>query len=80
MDDRFRENHMYLYSAVGYIEKERIQRNINLSYSRGKAHEGSGSMLTLKLDDPYICLEDIPNTPRYWQKEKYIMIKVHNTI
>ena len=29
--------------------------------------------MTLKLDDPYICLENIKNTPRYWQQEKYVM-------
>ena len=72
-DNRFRENHMYLYSAVGAIERQQIQRNINLSYSRGKVQEEGGSTMTLKLDDPYICLENIKNTPRYWQQEKYVM-------
>ena len=72
-DPRFRENHMYLYACVGAIEKNQIQRNINLSYSRGKVQEGAGSAVTMKLDDPYVCLEDIKNTPRYWKKEKYVM-------
>ena len=71
-DPRFRENHMYLYAAVGAVEKNQIQRNINLSYSRGKVQEGEGSV-TMKLDDPYVCLEDIKNSPRYWKKKKYVM-------
>ena len=73
-DPRFRENFMYLYSCVGAIEKNQIQRNINLSYSRGQVQKGIGSGgVTMKLDDPYVCLEDIKNTPRYWKKEKYVM-------
>ena len=27
----------------------------------------------MKLDDPYVCLEDIKNSPRYWKKKKYVM-------
>ena len=53
--------------------KQRLSRNINLSYSRGKESAINDGVKTLKLEDPYAVLDDIKQTPRYWRKSKYEM-------
>ena len=35
-DERFAKSAAYKYSAVAYIEKKQLQRNINISGTRGK--------------------------------------------
>ena len=36
VDERFANNPGYIYAAAAYIEKNQLQRNVNLSYRRGK--------------------------------------------
>ena len=73
MNPKFARSPAYVYAAVAHTELKQLQRNINLSYSRGKEHQNSNGEKTLKLDDPYSVLDDIKQTPRYWRKAKYEM-------
>ena len=59
-----------MYAAVAHTELKQIQRNINVSYSRGKEIDNTDGIKTLKLDDPYSVLDDIKQTPRYWKKSQ----------
>ena len=70
---KFAKSPAYVYAAVAHTELKQIQRNINLSYSRGKQTSDKEGMKTLKLEDPYAVLDDIKQTPRYWKKAKYEM-------
>ena len=70
---KFAQSPSYVYAAVAHTELKQIQRNINISYSRGKEVNHQDEMRTLKLDDPYAVLDDIKQTPRYWRKAKYEM-------
>ena len=65
---KFATSPAYVYAAVAHIELKQIQRNINVSYSRGKEINNKDGIRTLKLDDPYSVLNDIKQTPRYWKK------------
>ena len=69
-DDRFARCPAYKYSAVAYLEKRQLQRNINISGTRGKMINHNSGDITYELNDEYTVLEDIKNTPRYWKKVK----------
>ena len=73
-DKRFARSPAYTYAAVGYLEKRQLQRNINLSGTRGKQVENKAGGVTYELEDSYTVLDDIKNTPRYWKKAKYEML------
>ena len=68
-DPKFARSPAYVYAAVAHTELRQIQRNMNLSYSRGKETKNIEGVRTLKLEDPYAVLDDIKQTPRYWKKE-----------
>ena len=70
---KFARSPAYVYAAVAHTELKQIQRNINVSYSRGKETNNQDGVRTLKLEDPYAVLDDIKQTPRYWKKAKYEM-------
>ena len=51
-----------------------MQRNINVSGTRGKKTDHIDGSVTYDLEDGYTVLDDIKNTPRYWKKVKNEMI------
>ena len=63
-----------MYAAIGYLEKKQLQRNINLSNTRGKEVIGESGDKAYVLEDGYRVLDNIKNTPRYWKQAKYEMI------
>ena len=65
MEQRFAKCPAYVYSAVAYIEKKQIQRNINLIGTRGKKINNNNGGQSFELDDGYRVLEDIKQTPNY---------------
>ena len=73
-DKRFARSPAYIYAAVAYIEKKQLQRNINISGTRGKRVESNDGGITYELEDGYTVLDDVKNTPRYWKKAKYEML------
>ena len=64
---KFARSPAYVYAAVAHTELKQIQRNINVSYSRGKEINNKDGVKTLKLDNPYTVLDDIKQTPRSWK-------------
>ena len=40
-DDRWRTNKSYLFAALYYVERQHLERQINVSYQRGKLVQGS---------------------------------------
>ena len=78
-EKRFAETSSYLYSAVGYLEEKRIFQNMSLIGSRGKEVKNSNGGISYQLEDEARVLENIPNSPKYWQKMKYeILSKIDN--
>ena len=76
---KFARSPAYVYAAVAHTELKQIQRNINISYSRGRETNSHNGVKTLKLEDPFAVLDDIKQTPRYWRKAKYeIFAKLDN--
>ena len=78
-DARFCKSPAYVYAAVAYLEKKQLQRNINISYTRGKQVTDDKGKSELELDDGYAVLDDISGTPKYWKKYKYeLLAKLDN--
>ena len=73
-DTRFANNAGYVYAAAAFIEKKQLQRNINISYRRGKQVTNANGVKSYKLDDSYSVFEKVTNTPKYWQTAKYEML------
>ena len=70
---KFARNPSYVYAAVAYLEQKQIQRNINISYSRGKEVIDSEGRKSLKMENAYSVLDKIKQTPSYWREGKYEM-------
>ena len=76
---RFAQSPDYLYSAVAYLEQKQICSNIALVGVRGKPVHTADGQSCFQLDDEFRVLENMKNTPKYWQKMKYeILAKIDN--
>ena len=73
-DTRFADSLGYVFAGMAYIEKKQIERNKGISFLKGKKHKQCDGTYTYTLDDPYSVLNDIKNTPRYWQKTRNELI------
>ena len=69
-DLRFSSCPEYVFSAFACCERERLDKNVDIAFRRGKK-KANGQY---SLDDPWTVLDNTPGTPRYWQKRKYEMI------
>ena len=69
-DKRFANTAAYVFAAFAFIEKKQLDRNINISFMRGKKQTSNSGNSMYSLDDPYSVLDNSPGTPRYWQKKE----------
>ena len=77
---KFSKDPSYLFAAAQYIEKKQFQRNINVSFMRGKKHITSQGETTYNLDDGFSMFDNTSNTPKYWQTAKYEMLAKLNNL
>ena len=68
-DKRFANTAAYVFAAFAYIEKKQLERNINISFMRGKPKTSKSGGTVYSLEDPYSVLDNMPGTPRYWQRK-----------
>ena len=73
-DSRFSEDPSYVFAAAQYLEKKQLQRNVNVSYQRGKEVRGASGESTFMLEDGFSVFGNISNTPRYWKTAKFEML------
>ena len=64
---RWSQNSAYLFAALYCIERQSLERQINISYRRGKLVQGS----LQQLEDAFSVFDNIPGTVRYWQQKRY---------
>ena len=63
----FTDDKSYVFTALNCIEMESLERNINISYQRGKVVNG-----TLEnFENVCSMFDNIPGSFRYWQKRRY---------
>ena len=73
-DTRFSTDPAYVFAAAAYLEKKQLQKNVNVSYQRGKEVKGKNGISTFHLEDGFSVFGNISNTPRYWKTAKYEML------
>ena len=66
-EKRFANSAAYTYAAVAYIEKKQINRNINLSGTRGREIVSNDGGKSFELEDAHRVLEGMKMTPKYWK-------------
>ena len=72
-DERFSSDPSYAFASAAYLEKKQLQRNINVSFSRGKKSITPAGEKTYRLEDGFSVFDKISNTPSYWKTAKYEM-------
>ena len=78
-EKRFFKCSAYVYAAIAHLEKKQIQSNINLCGTRGKQIVSPTGAVKYELKDAYNSLENVSNTPKFWQKKKYeLLAKIDN--
>ena len=78
-DNRFATNPAYVFAAVAYIEKKQIEGRKGIAFKRGLSSTSDDGTTSYSLDDPYSVLDNVKNTPRYWQKTRYeLMARLEN--
>ena len=73
-DPRFSNDPAYVFAAAAYLEKKQLQRNVNVSYQRGKEIQTPNGPSTFQLEDGFSVFGNIKNTPKYWKTAKYEML------
>ena len=73
-DQRFSTDPAYAFAAAAYLEKKQLQRNVNVSYQRGKEVKSPTGLSTYHLEDGFSVFDSICNTPKYWKTAKYEML------
>ena len=63
-DERFAKCPSFMFAATQYIEQKQLERNVNVSFTRGKRTQGPEGTSTYTLDDGFSVLDNISNTPR----------------
>ena len=66
-DLRYSSSPCFVYAASTYIEKQQLERNINISYTRGTRRSTDEGNTIFNLEDSFAVLDKISNTPKYWQ-------------
>ena len=68
-----------MFAAAAYLEEKQMERNIGVSFSKGKVSVSSEWSKSYTLDAAYAVLDDIKSTPKYWKKAKMEMLaKIDN--
>ena len=73
-DLRFANNPAFIFAATAYIELKQIESRKGISFKRGTKTISADGGVSYSLNDPYSVLDNIKNTPKYWQKTQYELI------
>ena len=69
-DKRWCKNPAFVFACVYCIEREQLERQINISYMRGRVVQGS----MVNLEEVFHVFDNIPGTFRYWQQRRYEVV------
>ena len=64
-DLRYSSSPCFVYAASTYIEKQQLERNINISYTRGTRLSTDECNTIFNHEDSFAVLDKISNTPKY---------------
>ena len=73
-DTRFEQCTPYDFACTAYIEEKQLERNIGISYCKGKKTTNESGERNYVLNDGFSVLDNVKGTPRYWSKAKKEML------
>ena len=73
-DKRFSSCSAYVFALCFIYEKLQLERNISISYIRGKKQSISDGVSKIVNHDGFSVLNKIKGSDRYWQEAKYEML------
>ena len=62
---KFASSPDYMYSAMAYLEHQQLNRNMSISFTRGKKKTLGNGAVSMELEDVFSVLEKIKNSPKY---------------
>ena len=73
-DPRFEQCTPYVFAAAAFIEEKQLERNIGISYSKGKKSVSDNGERSYMLNDSFAVMDNVKGTPRYWKKAEMEML------
>ena len=73
-DTRFEQCTPYVFACAALLEEKQMERNIGVSYSKGKLSGTNKGDRSYQLDDAFGVMDNVKNTPRYHKKNKMEML------
>ena len=70
VDKRWSSNPAYLFVAMYYVERLKLEKQINLAYRRGTLENN----ILMDIEDLFSILDNVPGSHRFWQKRRYEII------
>ena len=70
IDKRWAKNSAFVFACVYAIEREQLERQINISYMRGRVVQGRMQ----NLEDLCHVLDNVPGTFRYWMQRRHEVV------
>ena len=75
-DKRFSSNTSWVFMAQQYVERERLEKEINVISRRGFL-SGSEQFQSISMKDHFSIFKKIRGSPKYWQEARYeLMAKI----
>ena len=73
-DTRFEQCTPYVFACAAFLEEKQMERNIGVSYSKGKLAGSENKERAYQLEDAFGVMDNVKNTPRYHKKNKMEML------
>ena len=73
-DERFEQCTPYVFAAAAFIEEKQLERNIGISFSKGKKTVSDNGERSYMLNDSFAVMDNVKGTPNYWRKAKLEML------
>ena len=73
-DTQFEQCTPYVFACAALLEERQMERNIGVSYSKGKLAGTEETNRNYHLDDAFGVMDNVKNTPRYHKKNKMEML------
>ena len=70
-DERFAKDPGYIFMAQHYVERNALERKINISCQKGKVTRTTGQGIKVfQVEDAYSVFSEIRGSPKYWSRAR----------
>ena len=76
----FANNNDFLFMCQKYIERGKLEGQIDISVQKGVMCEGADGSKSMKLSDAFNVFKSISGTPNFWQQQRYNLVAMINVL